>query len=136
MVDGLGRGGVLLNMGTSAVGIGMALFFLYFLLRVLCRKPWLGALAYLLAVVAIGFVGGSPAGAAFSLIHGTVAVFVLARFGLLSMVIAIVTSSVLPEFPMTSDFSVWYSGATMFAISMVLATAGWAFYTTRAGRAR
>jgi len=50
------------------------------------------------------------------------------------MVIGIFVSSVLPEFPVTSDFSNWYAGANIFALLSVLLLGAWSFHTSLAGR--
>jgi hypothetical protein len=67
-------------------------------------------------------------------ILGVAAILILTRFGLLPLVVGICVSTILPEFPMTTDPGAWYSGSTMTAIGAVLALAAFAFYTSRAGR--
>jgi len=62
------------------------------------------------------------------------ALLILTRFGLLPMMVGILVSSILPSFSMTTDFSVWHSGGTMFAMVTVLALTAYAFHTARAGR--
>jgi hypothetical protein len=61
-------------------------------------------------------------------------ILILTRFGLLPMIVGLMVSVILPNFPMTLDFSAWYSGATLFAVVVVLALTAYAFDTARAGR--
>ena len=63
-----------------------------------------------------------------------VAILVLTRFGLLPLIIGILVSTIVPDFPMTLDFSAWYSGSTMMALAAVLALAGFAFHIAQTGR--
>jgi len=62
------------------------------------------------------------------------AIFILIRFGVLPMMVGVFVSTVLPNFPLTTDVSTWYAGSTMFALASVLALTAYAFYTALAGR--
>ena len=62
------------------------------------------------------------------------AIFILIRFGVLPMIVGIFVSSILPEFPLTTDFSTWYVASTLFALATVLALTAYAFHTAVAGR--
>jgi len=43
-------------------------------------------------------------------------------------------STILPEFPLTTNFSNWYAGSTLFVLASVLALTVYAFHTAMAGR--
>lgn len=58
---------------------------------------------------------------------------VLIRFGLLCLVVALCVWEALNA-PLTTDFSTWYSGITVFTVGIVLLLAGYGFYAALAGR--
>jgi hypothetical protein len=70
----------------------------------------------------------------FAAMQAGLVIFTLIRFGVLPMVAGIFVSSLLPEFPVTADFSAWYAGSSIFALATVLALAAWSFHTTLGGR--
>ena len=61
-------------------------------------------------------------------------VFILTRFGVLALIVALSVSATLQDFPLTADFSTWYAGSSLFAIASVLALTAYALYTALAGR--
>ncbi|HEX4951616.1 MAG TPA: hypothetical protein VFZ34_33470 [Blastocatellia bacterium] len=58
----------------------------------------------------------------------------MSRFGLLSLVAALWAGSVLRWFPVTTNFSAWYTGTGLFVAGVLLALAGFAFYTSLGGQ--
>ena len=50
------------------------------------------------------------------------------------MMVGIFVSTLLSQFPLTTDFSAWYAGRTMFALASVLVLTGYAFHSALAGR--
>ena len=60
--------------------------------------------------------------------------WILLRFGVLPMAVGVFVTSVINLFPMTSDFSAWYAGATIIAFATVLVLAAWSFRVALAGR--
>ena len=123
-----------LDLARDQILIAMGGFFLFFLLRVIVRKEWI-AIGSVMAIIVIlsGMNGAWIAGAIGSVIAGLSLLFI-ARFGLLPMSVSIFTSSLLSNFPLTTDTSLWYFGSTVFVVSIVLAMAAWATYTALAGR--
>ncbi len=120
----------------QSIGIALTLFFLFFLLRVLLRRPWLAAAAFVVLFVGVTVLQDSHPWitGAFTAAQGALVIFTLMRFGVLPMVVSIFVSSLLPEFPVTADFSAWYAGSTIFALATVVVSASWSFHTTLAGR--
>jgi hypothetical protein len=49
--------------------------------------------------------------------------FILVRFGVLAVIVVILVESTVTGFPLTQDFSTWYAGSTMFALTTVLVLA-------------
>jgi hypothetical protein len=70
----------------------------------------------------------------FGLADSALSLWIMIRFGVLPMIVADFVSLVLRAFPLTTDFSAWYSGATLFALGTVLVLAIWSFRVALAGR--
>ena len=99
------------------VFLALGVFFLLFLLRSLLRNIWLagGAMVALFVTSAL-LQSDTP------IVEGTMAcivvslwVVVLARFGLLTLAIAIVMEQLLRRSALTYDLGAWYAGSTLFA---------------------
>jgi hypothetical protein len=111
-------------------------FFLIFLLRVVLRNQWLAAAAFaLIFAVANLFSPDHPivSGVLSFLILGALA-FVVLRWGILALAIALLVSSLIGSAPITSQSSAWYFGSTVFMVGCALALTAWAFHTAIAGR--
>ena len=72
--------------------------------------------------------------AALNLVPAALVIFITIRFGLLAMIASFFTTTMLIQFPVTTDFSTWYAGSTIFAFAVVLALTVFAFHTAVAGR--
>jgi hypothetical protein len=111
------------------------LFFLV-LLRVLLRKDWAAALAFVLT----GFFLSAASGSSLSdlivggLLVGGLAAFLLTRFGLLPIVVNLIEYEILITFPLTTQGSAWYSGLSLAGILLMAALALYAFYVSLGGR--
>jgi hypothetical protein len=112
------------------------MFFLFFLLRALLKRQWLAALVFVaLYTMSTLLKATHPAiSGTFTAMQGALAIYTLIRFGVLPMVVGIFVSSLLPEFPVTADFSSWYAGSNIFALAAVLTLAAWSFHAALAGR--
>jgi serine/threonine-protein kinase len=123
----------------SNVLIGAPFFWLTFLfafvlLRALLRKQW-AAVTIVLLVPALGIVrSGDPALAVATWVFGALAVFLLIRFGLLSLVANFVFWYLLTNFPLTTQASAWYAGISLVGILLMAAVAFYGFYTSLGGR--
>jgi hypothetical protein len=62
------------------------------------------------------------------------AMWVLLGFGVLPLVTGALVHATMLRFPITSDFSAWYSGASLVALGMILALAVWSFRHALGGR--
>src|SRR5208337_742568 len=86
-------------------------FFVLLVLRILLRKEWLAAIAFV-ALFALARAAGSNfptiAVAAQILIYSIAAMIVL-RFGLVALATGIFTADVLLNIPLTADLSSWYA---------------------------
>jgi len=114
----------------------LGILFLIFLARMLLRKQWLAAGVIVVSLAGINAANsinpfiGWPVNIAF---FGVV-VFTLMRFGLLSMSVALFMALFIGQFPLTADWSVWYSGEIAFTAIAVLAIALFGFRTAQAGQ--
>ncbi|MDP9098849.1 MAG: hypothetical protein M3N48_07635, partial [Verrucomicrobiota bacterium] len=112
----------------------LGVLFLIFLCRTLLRKQWLAAgvivitLSAIYATNAIHPFVGWP----INLLFFSLAVFTLMRFGLLALAVAFFVSILLGQFPIGTDFSVWYSGEVAFTIVAIIALAVFSFRTALA----
>ena len=110
-------------------------FFLLLALRVVLRKDWLAAFAF----VAI-FVGTRSLESTFPTVEipaivlvYVVLVVIIVRFGLVSLAVASFTVDMLANVPFTADASTWYMSTTLLALLSVVALAGWGFYHSLGG---
>jgi len=117
---------------------GMVLTFILMLFRVLLRRQWLTATAFiLLGVIATSTGAGSvprvltvAAGMSFFALFAAT----LLRFGgLVSTIVCLFVGNTLGSLPV-ADFSAWYAGTTVFAVLFFLAVTAYAFHTALAGR--
>jgi len=136
LLGGRHLAGQFLYVVADALYKSLGVLFLIFLGRMLLRKQWLAAgvivvsLAGINAANAINPFIGWPVNIAFF----SVVVFTLMRFGLLSMSVALFMSLFIGQFPLTADWSVWYSGEIAFTAIAVLAVALFGFRTAQAGQ--
>jgi serine/threonine-protein kinase len=114
----------------------LAALFVLFLLRALLRKQWAAAVAWVLLVsVFLGaFSEFDPVALVGVLIFAGLAVFMMIRFGLLTLVTNYVIYNILQNYPLTIHGSVWYAGLSLTGILMIAAIAVCGFYTSLGGR--
>jgi hypothetical protein len=130
-------------LDVSYAWVGLLIMFLLFVLRVIFRKQWLTAIAFI-ALLTLPRLLPPPEGLTgaglllFVLIEAVLASLVMVvslRFGLLALCATAFVGQVLSgDFPVTLDVSRWYIEASVTAIGAVLAVAGYAFHTALAGR--
>ncbi len=120
----------------SGPSFWLAALFVLFLLRALLRKEWVAAVAWVLLFTLL-FGGGSqfdPVGLVGTLIFSSLAVFVMIRFGLLALVANWVVYNTLEYYPLTTQWSAWYSGISLTGILLMAALAFYGFHTSLGGR--
>jgi predicted Ser/Thr protein kinase len=120
----------------GSISSTLILFLVLALLRVLLKRRWLAALAFVV-VLAAPFILASrhPQIEAPMLVAiYTIAAVAVIRSGLVALAAGILTSDVLLSVPVTANASSWYAGSPAFVFSSVLALALWGFYTSLAGQ--
>jgi len=127
-------GAWLMQIPASILGT-LGFFFLLLGLKLLLRKDWLAAIAFV-AVYAL------PQGLTSSyvavelpaqILVYAIAVLIVYRFGLIPLACAIFTINMLGNVPFTADLSAWYMPTSVLALLSVVALAAWGFYHSLGG---
>jgi len=131
-----GMATALLYQIPNSVSFTLIFFFLIFLLRVILRKQWLAAGGFTLIFTILKLLSSDHLwiDGPLVIIVYAVAAIVVVRFGLVALASGIFTADLIGNVPLTTDFSAWYAGATLFPLLFVAALAVWGFYTALAGR--
>jgi Protein kinase domain len=117
--------------------VNPAVYMLMLLLfSILLRKERLAIALFWLIIVAFqGLVSSNlTTGLIAAAIGSTIFLFILVRFGLLASIFAEFFILLGVLYPLTSDFSAWYSGVTLFALAIGLGLAIYGFYISLAGQ--
>ncbi len=124
--------GVILNSIQST----LVFFFLLFLLRVVLRRPWLAAVAFVLLLSTLNLVDAHQLAidVPSELLIYAIAVTAVMRFGLVTLAVGIWTVELMLSLPLTASFGSWYAGPSLFAFGTILAAAAWGFHTSLGGR--
>ncbi len=101
------------------------------------RRPtcWLIVGIWVLIVVTLQVLGSSNPmiTVVFACLIPALDLIVLLRFGLVAFAIKMFVILLLQSFPITTDFSAWYGGSSLFTLLAVLALAGYTFALRWAG---
>jgi hypothetical protein len=127
----------LVGMVGSSLLSTLGIFFLLFVFRLIFRKEWLAAAAFVIFFTVIGTLAtdANPWMAVpIRLLQYSVMLYVMLRCGLFPYVVGSCVASVLVLFPITTDFSAWYAGSAIFALTIIVGLTGYAFHTALAGR--
>jgi serine/threonine-protein kinase len=127
-------GAWLMQIPASILGT-LQFFFLLLGLKVVLRKEWLAAIAFVALFALPQGLSSSYAAVevpAWILIYA-IAVLIVYRFGLIPLACAIFTINMLANVPFTADFSAWYMTTSALALLSVVAMAGWGFYQSLGG---
>jgi hypothetical protein len=107
------------------------LMFLLLLLTIVTRRERVGVALLGLLIASLFFGSGNLAlDAVVGVTAATVTLFVLTRFGMLALVFLLCFSF----YPVTTDFTAWYAGATVFGAVLGVALILYGLKTSRAGR--
>jgi hypothetical protein len=110
-------------------------FFLALGLKVLLRKDWIAAIAFVAIYVILGYLQSShpSVDVPVRLLVYVVLVLIIFRFGLVPLAVGAFTVDMLANVPFTADFSAWYMSSAALALLSVVALAGWGFYHSLGG---
>jgi len=127
-------GAWLMQIPTSILGT-LQFFFLLLGLKVLVRKDWLAAIAFVaLFALPRGLTSSyMPVELPAWILIYAIAVLIVYRFGLIPLAGAIFTVNMLANVPFTADLSSWYMTTSILALLSVVTLAGWGFYHSLGG---
>jgi predicted Ser/Thr protein kinase len=127
-------GAWLMQIPTSILGT-LGFFFLLLGLKLVLRKDWLAAIAFV-ALYSLP-QGLSSSHVAVDLptwiLVYAIAVVIVYRFGLIPLACAIFTVNMLSDVPFTINFSAWYMSTFALTLLSVAALAAWGFYQSLGG---
>ncbi len=111
------------------------LMFLLLLLTIVTRRERVGVVLLGLLVTCLFFGSGIPAlDALVGLTAAAVTLFVLTRFGMLALVFMEFFLLFFSFYPVTTDFTAWYAGATVFSVVLAVALILYGLKTSLAGQ--
>jgi hypothetical protein len=118
------------------LGLALAFFFLFVLLRLLLRKDWAAAAALVLIFTASHALFGQYllVDAVVNAVFWGITIFILMRFGLFCLMVLFTTYAVLVYFVQSIQLSHWYAAPTLLGVLFVLALAVYGFRVSLAGR--
>ncbi len=92
-------------------------------------------MAWLLFTVAAGLASRpSKISLIYAAVFSALIILAVTRFGLLALTPALSFVTLFGNYPMTTDFSVWYASSTIFVLSIAAAVVAFAFYTSLGGQ--
>jgi len=119
----------------GSVGSAFGCFLLMFLLRVILRLQWLAAAAFVaLWVVYQTLAMGELWVAPFEVVVYAVFALLILRYGIVPLIVSILTADCLLNAPITLDFSSWYIASSLVSLLVFLGIAIYGFRCTMAGR--
>ncbi|MCA1568407.1 MAG: serine/threonine protein kinase [Acidobacteria bacterium] len=113
------------------------LSFLLLLLLTVLRKKWLAIAAMWLFIFILNMDSADRYHWIFWLdlfLTASLVTLAAARFGLLALYSCLLFAALSAGFPITSDFSSWYAGNTLFVFVVLMSLAVYGFYTSLAGQ--
>ncbi|MFZ0859477.1 MAG: serine/threonine-protein kinase [Candidatus Sulfotelmatobacter sp.] len=127
-------GAWLAQISSSILGT-LQFFFLLLALRVVLRRDWLAAVAFVALFALPQGLGSSyiSVDLPMQILIYAIAVLIVFRFGLVPLAIAIFTVDMVSGVPISADLSMWYMTTSIFALLSVVALAGWGFYHSLGG---
>jgi serine/threonine-protein kinase len=135
-LDGTRRalGAWLYQVPSSILGT-LEFFFLALGLKVLLRRDWIAAIAFVALFSALQSAGSKYpwVDVPVTIVVYSIAVLIIYRFGLISVACAVFTVDLLANVPFTADLSAWYMSTSIFALLSVIGLAIWGFHTSLAG---
>lgn len=130
----------MLQIATNALFQPLYMLVLLLLLLVAFRKRWVALLVFYLLVTATAAIFAIRVGERAYVDLGYFGVlvaallFVLIRFGLLALILALFYQIVLDSYPITAEWDAWYADSSLFALGMLAVLTLYGFVTALAGR--
>ena len=124
-----------LSLIASSILSAFGTFFLIFLLRLVVRKEWLAAVCFVGIFVLFKVLGAGELWTIpfFVVIYAAFAVLLL-RYGIVPLIVGMLTADCLLNAPLTLNFSSWYFSTAVISLLVFLAIALYGFRTAVAGK--
>jgi hypothetical protein len=104
-------------------------------LRLLLRNEWLTAAAFVAIFVGVRILSGPEIWTIpFFVVVYVVFALLLLRYGIVPLIIGVLTADCLLNAPLTSNFASWYVTSSMLSLLAFLAIAVYGFRATTAGK--
>ncbi|HXD20060.1 MAG TPA: serine/threonine-protein kinase [Vicinamibacterales bacterium] len=118
----------------DGVQFAVAGVFMFLLLRLILRKTWLAAAAFLLVCTPL-LAGASSAAPDIAYGVTTILLFMIItlRLGLLTSVVMLSSERLLTRLPLTLDPGAWYVSSSLVVLLIVVAVAAYGFIVARSG---
>jgi len=125
----------LVYQATQSISTALAIFFLFFLMRLIFRKNWIAAIATVLLFCLPSLGATNPAiDFLFSLPIIALLLLILLRFGLLALATAVMAQGLSDFMPITMPLTAWYAEGGVFAMIALVLLAAYGFHVARAGK--
>ncbi len=122
---------------TLIVFLAVTCMFLLLLLHMIFRqREWLalGVAWLLITFVSTLTVRPLKISVIFAAVYSALIIIAATRFGLLTLTSALFFITMFGNYPMTTDFSIWYATSTIFVLVVTGAVVAFAFYTSLGGQ--
>ncbi len=128
--------GALATQVTSAVSGAVYMFLILFLLQLLLRKGWLAVPVFVIVMVANSSLGKTNPylSVFYALIVFPSLVYLLRKFGLVAVMAFMIFGNLIAAFPITTDFSLWYSNTAALTLLFLAGLAVYGFRIALAGK--
>jgi hypothetical protein len=125
-------GGLSVASGITLACLGIC--FIFFLVRYLSRRTWIAITVIMVWITLALFVQESVISIIPILLSMGVFTFVYFRYGLLAITTGVIFLNFLVIFPITTQFSAWYSKFGLIGLALLLIVTLYAFYTSLGDR--
>jgi hypothetical protein len=127
----------ILHEQQEAVFVGLYFLLVLLSLRHVLRNQWLAGGALVLVFTPMIALGSASLVLWLAVGSCWISfVWLMTRYGLLTLVAAFVSFRLLVMFPITADFSAWYWGESLFALAAVAAIGAYGYYISLPGPTR
>ncbi|MGA2742123.1 MAG: serine/threonine-protein kinase [Bryobacteraceae bacterium] len=120
----------------NAITGSLLLLLIFFLFRVLLRKEWLAAVAFVALFAGVkGLSSDYPVvdTIMFVVIYGILVVLLL-RYGLLAVLLCLFVTDLMAALAFTTDFGAWYGTPSLLTVLSLIGLAAYAFRASTAGK--
>jgi predicted Ser/Thr protein kinase len=123
---------------SNAVAGGPQLFLVLFVLRLVLRRQWLAALAFVLIFAASDLANDDSsvtiASAVIRLLIYGILVLIMLRLGFFALMVTMFVVNTVIALYLTTDFGAWYGQSSLMVVVLFCAFAYWGFHLSLAGR--